>query len=380
MVVTQAGRPLISRLAGRWLDIRRAPPWAAAAVLAGLGLLIGLGLCLGVQAGKGPAPPGQDDLAVYARVIERVQHGQSYYAVIADEIRRLHGPLKPFLTVRPPTLAWAMAALPGEGARIAAVRLLAALALAAWVARLELWREPPARATLAFLTLASGITPALAAQAYLLHETWAGLLIALALALYRPGRWRASLALALLAALERELAAPFLLVMALFALDERRLKEAAAWLGGLALFALALWRHALAVQAVLIPSDIASRGWLSIGGWPFVLHAASWNAFVLFDQRWVAVLFPLALVGLAAGRGRLGRRAALTVFGYAAVFLLFGRRENFYWGLIIAPIWPLGLLTAPRALNRLARRAARLCRRRAAAPGPGPLTANSPAQ
>jgi hypothetical protein len=297
----------------------------------------------------------------------------------SDEIRRLHGAMKPFLTTRLPTLAWSMAALPDEGARIVALRLLAALTLAAWFVRLKLWLKPPVRAALALLTLTSGIAPALATQAYLMHETWAGLLIALALALYRPTRWGPSVALALLAVLVRELAAPFLLVMALFALRERRFKEGAAWLASLAVFALVLWRHALAVQAQMLPSDAASPGWLAAGGWPFVLHAASWNGFVLFDQQWIVVLFPVALLGLAAWRGGLGERIALTVFGYTVAFLLFGRRDNFYWGLIIAPLWSLGLLTAPRALSQLVKQAARLRPPRPAA-GPGGLAANSAAE
>jgi hypothetical protein len=378
--MTKSARRLIPASWSRPFHVHRAPPRAAVAWLAGLVLLIGLGLAQGVQPPKPLAPKDKGDLAYYARVIDRVKHGQSYYVAASDEVRRLHGPLKPFLTVRLPTLAWAMAALPGEGARILAVRLLAALTLAAWCARLKLWRRPPLRAALEVLTLASGVAPALAAQAYLMHETWAGLLIALALALYRPMRWGPSVALALLAVLERELAAPFLLVMALFALHERRFKESTAWLASLAVFAFVLWRHALAVQAQLVPSDAASPGWLAAGGWPFVLHAASWNVFVLFDQRWIVLLFPLALLGLAAWRGGLGARVALTVFGYTVAFLVLGRRDNFYWGLVIAPIWPLGLLTAPRTLLRLVRQATRGWTARAAADGPIGLAANSAAE
>jgi hypothetical protein len=40
----------------------------------------------------------------------------------------------------------------------------------------------------------------------------------------------------------------------------------------------------------------------------------------------------------------------LVVFGYVAAFIFVGRDNNSYWGLMIAPLWPLGLVTAWPAL------------------------------
>ncbi len=327
------------------------------AQLTALVLLIALGITQGVQPGKRPAAAGQDDLSLYTRMIERVHQGEPYYRVVTDEIRQRGGALKPFLTVRPPTLTVAMAALPSPAWREGAIRVLALASLAAWCARLRLWRLPPLAGVLCLLALASGVIASFAEQAYLQHEAWAGLLISLSLALRRPGHWRLSLLIGLAAALERELAAPYLLAMAVFALYERQFKEGVAWLAGLGVFALALWGHILMIDAQLLATDTASPGWLAIGGWPFVLHAASWNGLVLFDEPWIAVVFPLALLGLIAWRKGPGDRAAFIVLGYVAMFLVLGRRENFYWGLIIAPIWSLGLITAPQALRLLIRRA-----------------------
>lgn len=70
----------------------------------------------------------------------------------------------------------------------------------------------------------------------------------------------------------------------------------------------------------------------------------------------MAVAAPLALLGLGAWRDPLGKRVALVVFGYIAAFLVVGRPENSYWGLLIAPIWPLGLLQASQVVAFVARR------------------------
>ena len=44
-------------------------------------------------------------------------------------------------------------------------------------------------------------------------------------------------------------------------------------------------------------------------------------------------------------------RLALTVVGYGATFLVLGRPGNAYWGLMIAPLWPIGLLWTASALR-----------------------------
>jgi len=186
---------------------------------------------------------------------------------------------------------------------------------------------------------------------------WAGLLIALSLALRRPDGWVLSVLIGLLAALTRDIAAAYLLVMAVMAWKDGRRREAAAWIAVLAVFAGALAAHAGAVQARLLPGDGVSPGWLAIGGWRFILQMGRWNAIVAAAPRWVAAaLMPAALLGLAMWRHPLGERLALTVLGYTVAFAIFGRATNTYWGLLIAPLWPLGLLIAPRAVVVLWRR------------------------
>ena len=71
---------------------------------------------------------------------------------------------------------------------------------------------------------------------------------------------------------------------------------------------------------------------------------------------WVAALvLPPALLGLlfwSGGGGGRGARTAFVVLGYALGFCFIGRPNNDYWGLIIAPLWPLGLAEADRIIGR----------------------------
>jgi hypothetical protein len=304
-----------------------------------------------------PAPShGHSDTVLYASVVDRVHHGEPYYRAAAEEQRARGYPMRPFIVVRPPLVAVAMAALPNEGARQLALWALVLATFCAWGWRLAEMGAGRLDLILGLLLLGSGESLAGGPTAYLFHETWAGLLMALSMAMRRPDRWMASVLIGLLAALTRELAAAYLLAMAVLAWRDGGRRETAAWIAALAAAAGALAVHAAAVSAQLLPSDSPSQGWLRIGGWPFVLSAIHWNSVLIVAPQWAgALVAPLALLGLAAWRDPLAERVALTVFGYVAAFIFVGRPENNYWGLLIAPLWPLGLLLAPRMLLTLGR-------------------------
>src|SRR6202008_2286025 len=104
--------------------------------------------------------------------------------------------------------------------------------------------------------------------------------------------------------------------------------------------------------------DRASPGWLGVGGWRFVLLQMKWNALLMTTPDWMAaVAAPLAFLGLLSPRGLLADRLRLLVFGYTAAFLVFGRADNSYWGLITAPLWPIGLYFVADAVRNLASQA-----------------------
>ena len=352
---------------GDWRDgdgllaLDRLKPLPALVLLAAAAILIVVGLSLSLALGAPHTPPrpgAGSDALLYEAVIRDVAQGQSYYAAAAREHRLIGAPLRPFITVRPPLLAETLARLPNVAARTIALAVLAAATFAAWAWRLRGLRREPVRYAWALTLLAGGVGLALSGGAYLFHEEWAGLLMALALAVRTPRSWLPSVALGLVAALLRELAFPFLAAMAFAALLERRRLEAAAWSGALLVAALALAAHAQAVAGVTTAADLVSPGWTSFAGWAFILRLAQLNSFLLTAPPWVpALLLPPALLGLlfwADDRETgVGRRTALVVLGYVAAFCVVGRMNNDYWGLLLAPLWPLGLIQADRVVAGL---------------------------
>lgn len=323
-------------------------PWPAVAVLTAVLVLIATA---GPEPTTEPAPPNAfTDIMLYRAITKRVQAGEDYYAVAAAE-HRAHGyPLKPAVTVREPTEAWLLAAMQTDLVRRAG---LFALGLFAVIAVHGALRDPMTRITgtvLAATCLVFVPTP----SAPYIHEVWAGLLIACSLAVWRPGRYAASIALAVAACLFRELAAPVLMVMASFALTERRWREAGAWCAATAVFgALALIHLWLAGQQA-VPSDKVSPGWLAAGGWNFILATARRNIILaLLPSGWLSAAVAMSLVGLACAEGLWARRVSAVVLSLVGLFCFAGRPDNAYWGFLYAPLLPLGLLYAPRALRDL---------------------------
>ncbi|SRR6266404_769895 len=319
-----------------------------------LALVVGL-VALGLARKVDPSPPklprDYGDVALYNSIVGHVQSGESYYRSTIHEHRHRGYPLRPFVTVRLPTLAWTMAMLPGETMRRASLALLALITLVAWAWRLGRAQPNVICYALALAGLTVGVAPAFVEGASSLHEVWAGLLIALSMALRKPDAYVAAVGVGLMAALFRELAAPYLLVMATTALWERRYKEAGAWSAAIIVFAVAVAAHAMKVAELAMPEDHpVSEGWLQFGGWYFVLQTIPWNQF-LPNLSWLgATLLPLALLGLISTP--LDHRLVFTVVGYTIGFLFLGRDNNWYWGFIIAPLWPLGLATVGPVLVR----------------------------
>ncbi|KAA6184714.1 hypothetical protein F2Q65_11480 [Thiohalocapsa marina] len=156
----------------------------------------------------------------------------------------------------------------------------------------------------------------------------------------------------------RELALPYVLAMASLALWEGRRREATWWAAGSLAFAIGLALHAWMVSGHIGPEARAGGGWLALGGWAFVLAANQWNGLIIGAGVWLTALWvPLALLGAGALRDPLGHRLLLTVAGYSAAFLLFGRDNNSYWGLIYGPLVAVSLVFVPGALRTLWRRA-----------------------
>ncbi|MGA7326509.1 MAG: hypothetical protein WBX25_18985 [Rhodomicrobium sp.] len=341
----------------------RLSPESALACLVMVAVLVGLGLWIS----KTPAPPspthhvahGAGDLDLYRGIIAKVRGGARYEETAVLEHRAKHYPLRPPLVVRPPLLANFLARLPNDAVGDTILAVLGAIGMGAWAVRLlELKLHLAVKVFTAVASFSGSIIVLTGHDVSLFHEYWAGQLISLSLAVRTRNRFTASVILGLLAATIRETAMPYLVVMALVALWEKRWREGSAFAVALAAVIGALTLHVHTIQELSWPDDLASRGWVKLGGWRFVLSTAcSWKMFGVAAGTWaVAILVPFSLLGALALKGPTGLRLFFLLGGYTLGFLVVGRPENFYWGLIIGPLTGVALVFAPLALWDLVRR------------------------
>ena len=302
------------------------------------------------------APGHYTDMRLYRDIVQQMQHGTGYYEAAATQ-QRAHGyPTRPFVTIREPTL-YVLAASYGWDQ-------LNTLEIALLIFNVLLWPFAlPAPINLAerigaglavgiggFAAAATTITP--------MSEAWCGLLLGLALAArlrWREQWWWPVLAVA--AALTiRELALPFLMLSAAFALYERRWHEFYGWTLVATLFAGFMALHAIAVLKVAQDADLASQGWSGGLGLRGTLQAlVSTTMLHLLPKPLALLLALLPVLGWAALEPRAGRFALLLLGGYAAMIALFPRSDNFYWGFLLLPAWFAGMAMVPRGVWQLAR-------------------------
>ena len=328
-----------------------------------LGLLALLLLaCLSALATAGPPPASADpakraedraDILLYESIVAGLRNDGDYYTVTAAALRRGDYPLRPFVTFRLPTLAVVEAAMPPLGSVIL-LYTLALGVLLAWTIRLRpaFARAPPL--AIALVLLIGGMAAFVQVELVNFHEVWAGLLIALSLALRRDDRWAHAVAFGLMAMLIRETAALYVLTMAAMALIEGRRREAIGWAATLAVMVPVIAAHAWAVSRVVDSADPASPGWTGLLGFGFFVKTMSISTALAIAPGWLsALLVGLALFGWSAWPGTLARRALATFAAYAVLLSLFGRVDTFYWGLMIAPSFLIGLAFVPDGLNDL---------------------------
>ena len=299
------------------------------------------------------------DWQLYRDIAKRVQAGQGYYRAAATE-QRAHGyPTYPWATFRQPGQSLLLAALRTHTVQWGVIGTLAVVAMLLVRGALDQTSLSTGRKLAATLLMGTGLFEVRDSASPYFHEAWACVLILASLACHRPKRFVASVTLCVAACLFRETAALYLLVMFAFSVFERRWREAAAWAAGAAIFGAALGAHIYFAAQQRAPGDMASNGWLRFGGWPFILATLRTNDFIRFLPAWmVAVVACAAGLGLAGARDRWAARVAATTFAYVGVFAIIGRPDNGYWGLMYAPLLPLGLVYADGAIVDLVRRAA----------------------
>jgi hypothetical protein len=299
------------------------------------------------------SPAQHSDLQLYRDIIAGVAKGGDYYEVAAREQRAAGYPLKPFYTFRLPTHATIYAAV-GERAMIVIIWLLCAALMVIWWFRLKPLLPLSLLGATMFL-MAGGIGGLLQPVTGLFHESWAALLLALMIGLWRPERtWPAVIAGGA-ALLFRELALPMILAMGGLALIEKRWREAAGWTAAVAIFAAYLALHAHWVSNNVLPGDLASPGWSGLLGPQFALKSiAKVTMGIRLPDVLAAALLVLSLFGWASVRSAWALRAFLLLLGYGAMLALFARADTFYWALIAAPLSFVGLVFLPKAFADLA--------------------------
>ncbi|MCU6453204.1 hypothetical protein LPN01_03845 [Sphingomonas sp. A2-49] len=353
-------RPLAPLWLARPSRFAGAAPRDAWAALAALALLLVATLLVFATpvppaATRAPADRGDDqaDVMLYETIVANVRHGGNYYAVAADAMRSGNYPLKPFVTFRLPTLAMVQATLP-HALVVALLYLLAAAVAVAWYARLApAFARPPPR-IVAMALLAGGLMAFVQRDLIAFHEIWAGLFVALSLAVYRPDAWLPAVAFGLAAALIRETAGLYLALMATLAVAGGLRREALGWVVAGTVLALALACHAHGVAEVVRPLDPVSPGWSGRLGFGFFVRTMTLSTALVLAPLWLAApLVGLALFGWAAWADPLGLRVLVLLAAYAAVLSVFGRLDTFYWGLLVAPVLLVGLAFVPDGLRDL---------------------------
>lgn len=355
----------IPDIVGWWnaLDhpLRRLPRWAAALVLA-----FSVGLCVwsapaeyhyghhAAAVNRARLKRGdRRDFDLYQTIDQRVARGENYWHAALAEQRKSRYPTRPFIAVRPPTLAWTTALIGLPGWRVVGIGLwfVTVLGLLPLLTRRTTVIERLGAAVAAGVFGTVDFMP----QVGLSHEILAGAFMSAALVVYRPRRWWPALLLAACGLAIRELALPFLLLWAAFAASQRRWREFAAVAAVVALFAVGMALHAQAVMAERLPGDLRSPGWTGMQGLRFALYGLmSVTPFGKYAPWWAGPpLLLLPLLGWTAIGGRTGLFAALWFGGFLLAVSLFARQENFYWLSLVLPAYGAGLAFVPRAIYDL---------------------------
>lgn len=338
--------------------LARLPRSAALAMLALLAVAL---VWSAMEGGSDPVagneePTGASELALQSRIAERVAAGEAYHEAALAEHRAAGRPVAPILVVPLPLLAWADAYM-GRGVMSLAVVLLLIAALLAWHRTLAKRTAPAERiAALALVALAG--FAAFEPLAHLVHSLVAGLLLSLALALYRPGFPIPALLATATALAVHAPALPLALAWLALALFERRRRETLLLSLLILAHAMIVWLHVFTLGELMAPGESLSfeGGALEKAGLLIDPLARSFPLSVV-PSGLVGPLALMALLGWLGFGNRLGIWTSLSLVAFVLAAAVPTGLDSEATALLVLPFGLAGLAFVPRALADLVRAA-----------------------
>jgi hypothetical protein len=305
-------------------------------------LLVGITLSHKKMGFVGEPSRGVSDIDLYRAEASRIAAGESYYDAAKSELEARGYPTQSIFNWRTPLPVWLVGVLsPAWAQAIVAAVAIGLLVVAGHVVAKE---SGLGRSLLTLLFLIGAVLSVALRGAYIMPEVWCGVLIAASLVCYGIERRGLAVLLGVAALFLRELAAPYCVVCALFALSQRRWSEVRDWaLGAVAYATFYAW-HLTQILPLIDPGARGhSEGWLQFGGAAFVISLVQMNVFLLLLPQWVSAIYLiLALLGFTALESDWGRRAAWTACAFSLFFGVVGQPFNQYWGSVFAPLFALG--------------------------------------
>ena len=276
------------------------------------------------------------DAELYRTVVESLRGGDSSYDALGGELRREGYPSASVLNWRTPAHLQMLRVLSLPAASL----LLKLLALVALL--LVPLAFPRSSAGVLLITIGAqmgALATAFTPDAAVIADVWAGVLVALSLAMYYRSQVAAAAALGATALFFRELAALYCVACGLIALAQRRRGEIYIWLLAALSYSVYFGIHVAQVSAHFQSGDrLHAESWIRWNGAAFILATISVNGWIAFAPRWVSSLY--GAIGIAGSTSSAAPpQVRLSLLFYLVLFATAGQHFNEYWGFVTAPIW-----------------------------------------
>ncbi len=295
------------------------------------------------------------DANLYSAIAGRVRQGENYYDAAAAELGSRGYPRASIFNWRTPVYAWVFGMLPSPvWGRILLV-VIASLSIgSACVVLGRSDRDPM------LLAVAAGLVASY--SGWLVHpyppyftEIWSGLFISLSCCCLSANRWGLGVVAAAAALAFRELALPYVAVMSLLAVRQRRWYALCSLFIAIVTFMVMFILHYLNVIQ-RFPLGVSARctEWVALGGTSFVLSTCRMNFILAALPPWCSAIYlPLSLLGLLGWEGREATPIRWAAFTYLLIFSCVGMPFNFYWGWICVPLLFIGFCWSTIAFRDL---------------------------